>query len=377
MSLDPADSDIGTLLGWPNGRIPGAEVRVERENVDGGIDDPIVQTTNAEGRATFSGIFAGIHRVSAIKVLTPGELAIVAQTRPLLRALAGGDKSVGEQDATFPVTLRANRTDGFVLSEVSTVDSAGGDGIWFGYLEVYNNSLDVRYLDGMLLGRTVALQYETAQRSCTEAAVRSNDPAGIWARFIQRFPGSGTQYPVQPGEAVVLAFDAIDHSQNRSWQLDLSDADFEFRTDSDADNPSVPDLRDVGPRKALQSGIQFISGWHPAWLARSVEPTGLPEARVLAPGSDDTFVRLPTADIADVLDPITGEPGAPFTICPRSMHPNFSALPYVWKRRPNAHRMSQQRRPIGIAPGGWTILLDTNTSSVDWFEETRTPGDVP
>lgn len=37
------------------------------------------------------------------------------------------------------------------------------------------------------------------------------DSTAIYSALIMAFPGSGREYPIQPGEAKVLAMDAIDH----------------------------------------------------------------------------------------------------------------------------------------------------------------------
>lgn len=233
-------------------------------------------------------------------------------------------------------------------------------------------------LDGMLIGKAFTSKWEQSQRPCEDKLQFSNDPDGIWAGELQRFPGGGNQYPVQPGETVVLAFDAIDHSQHQSWMYDLSDADFEFRTQSDADNPAVPDLTDVGSRSAIGSGIQFGYGVDAPFLSTPQDLSGLPQGRPLSPLSDAIFVRIPAGDVVDIFDAITGNLTSQATICETSINANFSSLAYVWKRRgPDAHLWSQQRRPLGTAPGGWTILLDTDTNSIDFYEEMRTLDDIP
>ena len=40
-----------------------------------------------------------------------------------------------------------------------------------------------------------------------------NDPQGIWADRIFRFPGRGTDYPLPPGSIALIAKSAIDHRQ--------------------------------------------------------------------------------------------------------------------------------------------------------------------
>lgn len=61
---------------------------------------------------------------------------------------------------------------------------------------------------------------------------------------IITIPGNGTQYPVNPGEYITIADNAINHQAQNSNSFDLSKADFEiFYDDSDdIDNPDVTNM---------------------------------------------------------------------------------------------------------------------------------------
>ena len=43
-----------------------------------------------------------------------------------------------------------------------------------------------------------------------------------------QFPGTGTDYPLQPGEETIIAINAINHMDIASQSVDLSKADFAF-----------------------------------------------------------------------------------------------------------------------------------------------------
>jgi hypothetical protein len=85
----------------------------------------------------------------------------------------------------------------------------------------------------------------------------------VYMRTLLMVPGTGTQYPVKPGESIVLAQTAINHKspftgsdgktisvRDPSLTIDLSGADFETYyapflpkpLASDVDNPSVPNV---------------------------------------------------------------------------------------------------------------------------------------
>lgn len=100
------------------------------------------------------------------------------------------------------------------------------------FVELYNASTEIKYLDGLLLCRASQLRHPQ---------VETND--FVQAIYIFQFPGTpltGTEYPVQPGEFVVVAGDALDHSQFIDTALDLSSAGWEFYNPlaGERDNPA-------------------------------------------------------------------------------------------------------------------------------------------
>ncbi|MDD4961519.1 MAG: DUF4876 domain-containing protein [Candidatus Marinimicrobia bacterium] len=97
------------------------------------------------------------------------------------------------------------------------------------FLEIYNNSNITLYLDSLII-------------SDTEAGFQ--DDSLIHAIHAYMFPGSGSDYPIGPGEFIVVAQDAIDHSQAPVNSVNLLDANFEYYVSDqgDVDNPGVPNM---------------------------------------------------------------------------------------------------------------------------------------
>jgi uncharacterized protein DUF4876 len=97
------------------------------------------------------------------------------------------------------------------------------------FTEIYNNSNQVVYLDSLVIAN---VEYGFA------------DDTLIHANHAYMFPGTGNDFPIQPGELLVIAQDAIDHSPYPVNSLNLLDADFEYyRSDiGDVDNPSVTNM---------------------------------------------------------------------------------------------------------------------------------------
>ena len=97
------------------------------------------------------------------------------------------------------------------------------------FIEFYNNSLQVVYLDSLLIAN---VEYGFV------------DEPLIHATHAYMFPGTGNDFPIQPGELVVVARNAIDHSPRPVYSVNLLNADFEYyRSDiGDVDNPTAVNM---------------------------------------------------------------------------------------------------------------------------------------
>lgn len=109
------------------------------------------------------------------------------------------------------------------------------------YFIIYNNSTEVLYADGLLI----------AQSSFNTTTQRDYRPDVMDEAFtseqIIMLPGSGTDHPVNPGEQIVIANNAINHLEYNSNSLDLTGADFEIEMigSIEVDNPDVPNTINV------------------------------------------------------------------------------------------------------------------------------------
>jgi len=82
------------------------------------------------------------------------------------------------------------------------------------FVELYNNSDKTLYLDSIILAR-MSINIDYIGTDYVEVV------------YAYQFPGKGHQCPIQPGELIVIAQDAIDHREVVPRSIDLSDADYE------------------------------------------------------------------------------------------------------------------------------------------------------
>ena len=130
----------------------------------------------------------------------------------------------------------------FVIAEIflpGTYNEAGKQYNGDQYVRIYNNSDKVLYADGLIFMES---QFTTTQK------YQSVDPdimdEAIAVGSVVAVPGSGTDYPVQPGESFIICDNAINHKEANPNSIDLSSANFEWYLESkqDVDNPSVPNM---------------------------------------------------------------------------------------------------------------------------------------
>ena len=112
------------------------------------------------------------------------------------------------------------------------------------FIELYNSSPDTLWLDGYLICRNTQIP-EIIDPEAEDYAL---------AYYVFAFPGETgvtRTVPIAPGQFLVIAADALDHSAyGGSWCVDLSGADWEFFNPlgSDYDTPGVPNLTPITNR---------------------------------------------------------------------------------------------------------------------------------
>jgi hypothetical protein len=170
-------------------------------------------------------------------------------------------------------TIVSGTQPGLKINEIYCVGPPNSDFYCFDqFIELYNSSEDTVFLDGMVV--------------CRIGNMLSN------IIFIFQFPGvplTGREYPVFPGQFVVLAQDAINHREERfngEVSVDLSNADWEFHNSLDYGDPcndAVPDIENIEVGYHLDF---MISLWN--------------DVIIIADGSDVDY--LDGLDITSVID---------------------------------------------------------------------------
>lgn len=159
-------------------------------------------------------------------------------------------------------TLIATPTSGFgvVINEIYSCGPVNNMFYFFDqFIELYNSSDSVRYLDGMIVMRVSG-----NNEGLGPGADEGNDGDIDGVTYAFRFPGKpgGREHPIYPGQFVVIASKAMDHRKFVSTSIDLSDADWEFYNQyspNDIDNPNVPNLLNMFSHRTTEFLINLIT----------------------------------------------------------------------------------------------------------------------
>jgi hypothetical protein len=365
------DAAIAQALGWAERRIPDTEVRVEGT----GFSETLV--SGPDGTVRLEDLLPGSYTISVERMLTAEELPLVEAVEAGVLGFAGGQRiSVLSPATTRTFSLGAGRRGSLVISEfVKTLGTApgGAEYRFGGYIELYNNSDTLIYLDGKVLGHGWDYSGDYAPNfPCSMFEDFRNDPEGIWSRLFYRFPGAGTDYPLAPGQTAVIATDAIDHTQFATGVVDLSGANFETVGGADVDNPAVPNLINIGP-------FEHPFG-HGLMLGVLVQMPFIAEPLVVAelegrrePSNGNLFYRIPREKLIDVaVARVPDLGGIPW--CPELIHRSIDRQEAISEASWPA--ASLHRRVFGELEDGRLILQRTFTSGRDFELRAPAPGRI-
>lgn len=140
-----------------------------------------------------------------------------------------------------------NAQAGFVISEIFCAGTKTPEGKQYindQYVKIANNSDDTLYADGLAF---VDFEFMSDDKQDYTPNIMSQ---AISISAMYQIPGDGATYAVAPGQELLLALNAINHTADslNPNSCDLSKADFEFYNQSekvsnvDVDNPNVPNL---------------------------------------------------------------------------------------------------------------------------------------
>ena len=293
--------------------------------------------TGSDGVLRLNHLPSSLYNIS-VKASHPSDPNII-----LVGALRGINICSG-QECSITDTVKPISNSGIAINEIYAAGPVKN--IFYVYdlfIELYNSSDSVKYLDGLMVMRV------------SGSADGTKGPGGDWyndgrmqgVTYCYKFPGRAGEknHPFYPKQFLVLAGDAIDHRKAVSTSIDLSHADWEFYNQympADIDNPNVPNLVNLRSDNTSKFLINMVC-----------------ERIAVSSGVDSIYTD--GIDISTVIDAVqySSNPNLLKTLDDRLDH-GLAPFPPRYSGR------SIQRREPG---------MDTNDGSIDWeILSAPTPG---
>lgn len=321
------------------------------------------EQTNEQGVAMFNNPPFGIYDISVSETLTAERCAelIGIPEEVMLSAQRSNVYIHGEAETRYYMNLASSRAGDLVFKEIFYSGSrTPNDGTYYAdqFMEIFNNSTEVIYVDGLLISDIMG------NPSGPNPSPWRNDHDHVYAQTIWRIPGSGNDYPLSPGQSIVISQNGFDHREQNANSIDLSSpvSDFEYyveREDGrDFDNPDVPNM--ILEHFAFM-GIDYVLHVRgPGMIIwRCDEIDTLP--RFTRPGSisNQEYVRIPVDMVIDGVEALADAEHGQNKRLPPSIDAGFIYCS-------GSYVNESIRRKVRTEIGGRIVLQDTNNSAIDF-----------
>ena len=235
------------------------------------------------------------------------------------------------------------------------------------YVEIYNNSDMVVFADGVSI-----IEHESYGIGTNYWTFM---PDSIVARMIWTIPGSGNDYPINPGHSIVLAKDAFDHKDdpngNPDCPVNLGNADFEFWVDYkgyDIDFNSTNMIEDLFTFRGSDIAFHVRGGSAIALVNIAIDPVerrNYIDNNLVRKSSYSTrwYGRIANTMVIDAVEVVFDEAHAEYKRMPLVLDAGYTYVPAGSKSG------KCLRRKIETIINGRTVYQDTNNSTEDFLKD--------
>lgn len=267
----------------------------------------------------------------------------------------------------YSIDVSIAKASPLVFKEIFYCGNASSTGVTYfhgQFYEIYNQSRGTVYVDGLCIGQFFTLLAEAVQPLWEIAGkYPGNQNDYVYGLTLHQVPGSGKEYPLEPGESIIIAKWGRDHRGASDTSLDLSSAEFEVY---------IPPSTVQTDEPAINTNIFFISALSVPtnWLATVFgsayaiffpDETVNPENFVLQQGTSTRGLPIPLDLILDAVECVGTAASVqlkrfPAVLDAGAIHTNGGI--YV--------NESIARKIESIRDDGVIIFQDTNNSTDDF-----------
>lgn len=323
--------------------------------------------TDEHGKAVFKDVIPNIYSIFTSWELSPETYADLSteqgiENRPVMLASSLLQQSLFDRQ---DVMLRLNKSvkQTLLISKVyasGTKDKNSRNYISDKYIEIFNNSESVEYIDGLYIAFTEA--------ESVPAYPAAGNPGFIYARQVFRFPGDGTNYPVEPGKSIVVCNSAINHLDQVPASADLSTADFEAKSTTYSNSSLVTAIKQIYTTPATLSYMNLIAGGDNGIVLFKTDEKVTDYPTFFVPGKDkgSMFLRIPDSTILDGIETLKNKTTGIDANTKRI--PSFVDSSYGFINALSGYSNESIERRIDVASSTEerVYLIDTNNSQNDF-----------
>ena len=350
----------------PDGCLPEAYYSGAKVQISGEMD--YVFETDAHGKVDVPSVVPGIYDIIThlemsgreYKALLKDPAGVEDKARVIIGVSLMNQRIFTAAD--MQIDLTAAVVKGLMISKIyysGTRDNMDRTYTTDGYIEIFNNSDEVQYIDGKYLGLA---------ESVSPAAYPANDnPDYIYMRQICRFPGDGDDYPVQPGSSLVVAArSARNHIASAATSIDLSGADFEVKMTEGSGNPDVPMLQLISNSTTI-AYLNLLSGGPNAVVLFETDEDVLswPQVYQIGKTSGEMFRKVPKTVISDGVECLKKPAQTDPDVNTKRLQQDIDAG-YITITSVNGYNHESVERRVSRYENGRYYLTDTNNSSADF-----------
>ena len=360
------------------------EVRMPADLAGLQLDNPTITFNNLSNSGVTSFVYTPGMQCSVLPglydVQFDAESTTAAGVKAHVGAIAPACKllSAGSINLDAYVAIQSND---LIIKEIfytGTLQSSGNSYNGDQYIKLYNNTDHTIYADGLALFESLFLTTQKFNYTPDKLSTHVSIDA------IYLIPGSGKDYPVEPGQTILIADAAIDHRAINPNSFNLSGADFEWFDDStdpkytDLDNPAVPNLDKwycytntiflLHNRGFKAYGLARIPQDRDTFLKEHFYTVDYDQVTVAGsfPMSKNGYL-LPNEWIVDIVN-LSVEAVYQWNVCLPAMDAGWSYCGTIDNDKTRFFH-SVRRRVDAVEADGIEHLRDTNNSTLDFIPE--------
>lgn len=314
------------------------------------------------------------------KIAVNGQVVTTLQEPTAAGGNASADITSLVTNVNVPLYFKTFKED-FIIEEVFFTGVKTTDNKNYNsgrYFKLTNNTDKVLYADKLILAQSEFLT--TDDKNPTPYNVNQS----FAVKGVMVLPGDGTQYPVQPGDFIVIADNAINHKANTSTAYDLHNADFEFPSTNptlgQVDNPAVPNVKVIYTQMTYNMFFLHNRGFESYVIARF--PAGENETTFLTSHKYDYTYQNSAGGVTSksaysipntwIVDGVNNSIPTKFihTLTSPSIDGGWTSAGTI-DNDATRYGKSVRRKIIGKTANNKNAYSDTNNSSTDFVKDSQ------